>query len=78
MSTNFDAPITQTVSPSLYEDFWCDAQGRCDFKLPVFSVNHKDGKLMTIAAEECAIYITKEQAMAFYGLVEAGKTSVPR
>jgi hypothetical protein len=64
-----DCPKSQKISPEPYADFWCDAQGMVDFIVPAFSVNLKDGKCLVIASEEGAIYLTKEQAMAFYDLV---------
>lgn len=64
-------PTDQRVSPETYADFWCSAQGKCDFILPAFSVNLKDGKALVIASEDAAIYVTKEQAEAFFGISHA-------
>lgn len=47
------------------------AQGRFDYELPAIRINsEKHGDMLTIMAEEGAIYVTKEQAMKFWGLVE--------
>jgi len=47
------------------------AQGKVDYELEVIRVYTKQsGDMMTIVTEEGAIYVTKEQAMKFWGLVE--------
>jgi hypothetical protein len=48
-----------------YGSFLANAQGEGDYQVEVVKVNDK----MTICAEECAIYITKEQAAKFFGFV---------
>ena len=57
----------------MYEEFQAMAQGKCDYTLPVIKTETtKFGPMMTIMATEEAIYITKEQAMEFFGLVDPG------
>ena len=47
------------------------AQGKHDYELPAIRINsEKHGDMMVIMSEEGAIYVTKEQAMKFWGLVE--------
>ena len=58
----------------MYEKFMAMAQADVDYSVEVDCINcpAPHGKLMTIMADQAAaIYITKEQCMAFYGLVEA-------
>lgn len=46
-------------------------QGRCDYSIDAIPVNGKlYGTLMCICADEGAIYVTKEQAKEFFGLVD--------
>lgn len=53
------------------DEFYAMAQGVADYNLPVIRIPHeKYGDMLTIMATEEAIYITKEQAMKFWGLVE--------
>lgn len=52
-----------------YQDFVADAQGATDYTVEVFAVNQK----MVIATSDGAVYITKEQAMNFFGLVDNHK-----
>ena len=49
-----------------HQEFTADAQGEHDYTVPVFEVNND----MVIGTEDGAVYITKEQAMKFFGLVE--------
>jgi hypothetical protein len=57
----------------MYEDFEAMAQGACDYRVAVIETSTEEfGSMMTICATEEAVYITKEQAMKFFGLVEAG------
>jgi len=53
----------------MYEDFIANAQGIVDYTVPVFVIND----MMTIATEDGAVYITKEQAMKFFNLVNGPK-----
>ena len=50
-----------------HQEFFANAQGIVDYTVPVFAVNND----MVIATEEGAVYITKEQAMKFFNLVDA-------
>lgn len=50
----------------MYESFLALAQGETDFWVEVIETN----QTMTICTATEAVYITKEQAMKFYGLVE--------
>jgi hypothetical protein len=57
--------------PSVHEgEFKAMAQGRTDYIVDVFLTNTLHGKFMTIAGTEEAIYISKEQAKAFFDLIE--------
>lgn len=60
-----------------YEKFQAMAQGKVDYTLPVFPIgkeNDEFGTMMVIGADEGAIYITREQAMKFFGLYESPQT----
>lgn len=62
-----------TIPNSINDEFKAMAQGTTDYVIDVIHTNsEKYGDLMTICATEEAIYITKEQAMAFFGLVDKG------
>lgn len=51
--------------------FHAMAQGRTDFTVEVIRTSTQEfGDMMTIIATGEAIYITKEQAMKFFNLVE--------
>jgi hypothetical protein len=53
----------------LHGEFPAMAQGRTDYTLPAFpTTNNEFGTMLTIAATEEAVYVTKAQAMAFFGL----------
>jgi hypothetical protein len=55
----------------MHEEFTAIAQGRSDYIVEVIGTKAVDSDVvMTILATEEAIYITKEQAMKFFGLVE--------
>lgn len=55
----------------MHEQFDAMAQGRCDYTIQVIATSTpKFGTMMTICATEEAVYITKEQAMKFFGLVD--------
>ena len=56
--------------PSNFEPaFHAMAQGKCDYTIPVIRIGHEEyGDLMTICATEEAVYITKQEAMDFFGL----------
>ena len=51
---------------NMYESFLALAQGVTDFDVSVIETN----QTMTICTTTAAVYITKEQAMQFFGLVE--------
>lgn len=60
---NYDLPDTQ------HGEFWLMAQGVGDYVVPAFPIDAPDhGIMLTIAATEEAIYVTRAQAMAFFGL----------
>lgn len=47
------------------------AQGKHDYQIAVIKTIGNDGvPYMTVCATEEAVYITKEQAMKFFGLVD--------
>lgn len=53
------------------DEFYVMAQGVVDYSLPVIRMKHDEyGDMLTIMATEEAIYITKEQAMKFWNLVD--------
>jgi hypothetical protein len=53
-----------------HEDFDVMAQGNSDFTMKAFPVCGKDGMMLVIDTSEGAAYITKEQAMIFFGLID--------
>ena len=55
-----------------YQKFNAMAQAAHDYEVEVFvTCNNKHGEMMTIgAAEASAIYITRQQAMDFFGLTD--------
>ena len=57
----------------MHEKFIAIAQGRCNYTVEVIPVKplspHIDPVMAILATTE-AIYITKEQAMKFFGIVE--------
>lgn len=63
-----------TVKPLTEEDIkngtemWVHAQGITDYIVPVFSIDKESNEVMIVGTKEGAIYITKEQCMAFYNL----------
>lgn len=60
-----------TVSDDPKAGFRALAQGRADYTIPVVCSSIEGyGDLMTICATEEVIYVSKEQAMAFFGLKE--------
>lgn len=59
----------------LYQPFKALAQGRADYEVEVIRIDHPANvPFMVICATEEAVYITKEQVMKFFGLVEASNT----
>ncbi len=57
--------------PKHLGEFTALAQGKTDYTVQVIHTNPESyGDLMTICATEEAVYITREQAKAFFGLVE--------
>lgn len=57
--------------PTHLGEFTALAQGQTDYTVQVIHTNPEPyGDLMTICATEEAVYITREQAKAFFGLVE--------
>lgn len=59
-----------TIPTEINQEFRALAQGRCDYVVNVISNHTQVGHFMTICATEEAIYISREQAKAFFGLVE--------
>lgn len=55
---------------SLHQPFRAMAQGEVDYTVEVVAIANRKETPMTICAQEGAIYITKAQAMAFFGLVD--------
>lgn len=57
-----------------HQPFTAMAQGHTDYNVDVIAIDSRNyGMLMTICATEEAVYITKEQAMAFFDLVPANR-----
>ena len=55
----------------MYNEFDAMAQGATDYTVKAIAVaDEKYGTMLTILASEEAVYITKAQAMAFFGLVD--------
>lgn len=55
----------------MHDAFKAMAQGLCDYTVDVFPIESQEyGTLMTIGAQEGAIYVTKAQEMAFWGLTD--------
>lgn len=55
----------------MHQQFLAMAQGKNDYSVHAFPTTSKEfGTMITLGAEEGAIYITKAQAMEFFGLVE--------
>ena len=63
---------------SKYQQFTALAQGRTNYEIEVIAITPSigDTPLMTVCATEEAIYITKEQAMKFFGLVDPSTVTV--
>ena len=60
-----------TIPSSENGEFKAMAQGRCDYVVAVIHTNaDKFGDMMTICATDEAVYITREQAVAFFGLID--------
>ncbi len=60
------------VSEVAHAPFKAMAQGEVDYSVDVFPIESTEfGSMMTIGAQEGAIYITKEQAMQFWNLADA-------
>lgn len=59
-----------------HTEFQALAQGKCDYTLKVIPVANDGETLMTVLATEEAVYISKAQVMAFFGLVEPTATPV--
>jgi len=69
-ANNYDLPDT------LHGDFWVMGQGICDFVTDAFPIGGSQyGTLLTINTSDGAIYVSKAQAMAFFGLVEPTTTA---
>jgi hypothetical protein len=52
-------------------EFRALAQGKCDYVVEVIlTKTERFGEMMTVCATEEAVYVSKAQVMAFFGLVE--------
>ena len=58
------------VPDETFGEFLVQAQGRCDFMVDVIPITTDQGRSMVICAKEGAIYVSREQAKAFFGLIE--------
>lgn len=61
----------------MHAEFDALAQGKCDYTLKVIPIANNGETLMTILATEEAVYISKAQAMAFFGLIEPAQLAAP-
>lgn len=68
---NFDRPVpprNYDLPNDQYGEFWLMAQGETDYVVPAFPIYVPGyGTMLTIGTSEAAIYVTREQAMAFFG-----------
>jgi len=53
-----------------FEPFIAFAQGQTDYTVDVIRAHTEDGDMMAICTPDGAIYISKSQAMAFFGLTD--------
>ncbi len=54
-----------------HQTFFAMAQGKVDYSLQAIHTHTEEyGDMLTICATEEAVYITKAQAMEFFGLIE--------
>lgn len=61
----------ETIPSEQFGEFDAMAQGRADYTVHVICTEApKYGNMLTILASEEAIYITREQAKAFFGLID--------
>ena len=59
---------------AMYEKFEAMAQGKQDYSVPAFPVKTETyGTLLALGTPDAVLYITKEQAMNFFDLVEKPK-----
>ena len=60
------------LSTNKFGDFLVMCQGEHDYSTLAFRIdgNPEYGTMLCIGAQEGAIYVTREQAKAFFGLVE--------
>lgn len=60
----------KTCAAPVHQEIKLMAQGVTDYEVDAFPIrSEKHGVMLTIGAEEGAIYVTKAQAMEFFGLV---------
>lgn len=60
-----------SIPDHTHGEFWATAQGKDKGLLPVYPMIGSAEPVMAISTQTCDICITKAQAMAFFGLVEA-------
>lgn len=72
-----DEQMPETQSGDLpekpYLPFFAMAQGKTDYAVEAINING----MLTLCATEEAVYVTKQQAMAFFGLVDPAALSQP-
>lgn len=56
-----------------YLPFFAMAQGKTDYTVEALNING----MLTLCATEEAVYVTKQQAMAFFGLIDPAALSQP-
>lgn len=63
---------------AMHQKFQAMAQGRTDYVVDAFPVHtEKFGTMLCLAGTEEAIYVTREQAKTFFGLVEPANGDKP-
>lgn len=64
-------PATAAEPPLRYQPFDVLAQGRQDYALPGFAIETREqGTMLVVGATEEAVYLSKEQAKTFFGLID--------
>lgn len=62
----------------MHQKFQAMAQGRTDYVVDAFPIHNDEfGTMLTLAGTEEAIYVNREQAKTFFGLVEPGAEDKP-
>ena len=62
----------ETVPKEPYGDFLAMVQGEHDYLIEAFSIDcgPKYGRVLTLGTKEGAVYITHDQAKAFFGFTD--------